>query len=567
MSNPYAFGRKPRPVSGTTTDLRLGGPAPAASAPSPATLQKLRCKLALGGGSWRQQTGEVAPLLRYRLRIAALIAVIPVTIFLVRNLVHPHQHDHSLNIAVQCAVVAIMTLISAVLWTSYPLSMRSLRGLELVAFGVMAAFFTYLHFTVFNHGRVLEWAKEEYQQRVASLAVAAGNIRWFVLIVLYGTFVPNTWKRSATVVGILAAIPLSLCLFMCSTCEQMGPVSGWNPFFDTAITVGLASAIAVFGSYKISSLQQEAVVARELGQYRLKQKLGSGGMGEVYLAEHMMLRRKCALKLIRPDQTADPTNFQRFEREVQAMATLTHSNTVEVYDYGHGEDGTFYYVMEYLPGLSLQDLVDKYGPLPVERAVHYLRQICSALQEAHSIGLIHRDIKPSNVIACQRGGIQDVAKLLDFGLVQSLNLAADAGKLTVQGVILGSPPFMAPEQALGRTNLDARTDIYSLGAVAYFLLTGQAPFTRETAMELLVAHAHEKPTPVGEVRPEVPDDVQAVIMRCLEKEPGRRFQDADSLEQALAQTGCADLWTRPMASGWWRENVGTPSTSDARVMV
>src|SRR5262249_55874885 len=157
----------------------------------------------------------------------------------------------------------------------------------------------------------------------------------------------------------------------------------------------------------VSLLREQAFEARKLGQYQLKERLGSGGMGEVYLAEHVLLRRPCAIKLIRPDQAVDGTSLARFEREVRASATLTHWNTIEIYDYGHAEDGTFYYVMEYLPGLSLQELVDRHGPLPAGRAVYLLRQVCAALREAHAIGLIHRDIKPSNILACERGGVHD----------------------------------------------------------------------------------------------------------------------------------------------------------------
>src|SRR5207302_6745989 len=196
----------------------------------------------------------------------------------------------------------------------------------------------------------------------------------------------------------------------------------------------------------------------QLGQCRLVRRRGAGGMGEVYLGEHLLLRRACAIKLIRPDHAGDATNLSRFEREVQAMATLTHWNTVEIYDYGHATDGTFYYVMEYLPGLSLQELVDRHGPLPPGRAIHFLRQLCAALHEAHAIGLIHRDIKPSNVIACQRGGVYDVAKLLDFGLVvQTVNLPSqgDSDELTAHGTILGSPPFISPEQAKGKGPVDS----------------------------------------------------------------------------------------------------------------
>ena len=261
--------------------------------------------------------------------------------------------------------------------------------------------------------------------------------------------------------------------------------------------LAIAGAIAVLGSRKFHELQQKAHEAERIGQYRLKQVLGFGGMGTVYLAEHVLLRRPCAIKLIRPDQAGDPRTLVRFEREVQAAATLTHWNTIEIFDYGHTEDGTFYYVMEYLPGMNLEDLVEQHGAMPPERAVHFLRQVCQALHEAHGIGLIHRDVKPSNIFACERGKIPDVAKLLDFGLVTTVGTETDGDsvKLTRDGTITGSPAFMSPEQARGRHPLDARTDIYNLGAVAYYLMTGQLPFDRQSTLEMLHAHGYEPLVP------------------------------------------------------------------------
>jgi serine/threonine-protein kinase len=278
-------------------------------------------------------------------------------------------------------------------------------------------------------------------------------------------------------------------------------------------------------------------------------------MGEVHLGEHKLLKRLCAIKLIRPEQAGDPKTLSRFEREVQAMAALTHWNTVEVYDYGRTEDGTFYYVMEYLPGLSLQELVEQHGPLPAARAIHFLRQICAALHEAHSIGLIHRDIKPSNLIACTRGGVHDVAKLLDFGLVHDIcGIATDGPQLTVVGAILGSPNYLSPEQARGKSEIDARTDIYSVGALAYFLVTGQTPFVRDTAMELLAAHMKDDPIAPTQLRPEIPQDLEEVILKCLRKEPDGRFPDAESLDLALASCDAAEDWDGSRAEDWWRES-------------
>jgi serine/threonine-protein kinase len=527
-----------------------------------------RCKVALVAGSGPHFTDELSGLLRRRLRIAAGITLVASAVFLIRHLFVPspftaedEQAAHIL-LAMQALLVAVLTVVSAMLWSRMGLSLRALRSMELCLFGTMAVFFCYLQYVQFHQGHVLSWAAEGHvaKEGVRALATSSNSLRWFVLIVLYGTFIPNTWRRCATIVGLLALTPIVLTFAICFRCAVMGDHTA-PAMFDMTVILSMAAAIAIFGSYKISALEREAYVARKLGQYQLLRRLGGGGMGEVYLAEHMLLRRSCAIKLIRPDQAGDPVNLSRFEREVKSMATLTHWNTVEIYDYGHAEDGTFYYVMEYLPGMTLQDLVDRHGPLPPARAVHFLRQICAGLEEAHAIGLIHRDIKPRNVIACRRGGVTDVAKLLDFGLVQSVGLDKDS-KLTIQGTILGSPPYISPEQALGKDRIDARTDIYSVGALAYFLLTGQPPFPRDTAMEMLVAHVHEKVTPPLELRPELPHDLQAVVLRCLEKTPENRYQDIDSLDRALAECGCGGEWDRDQAAQWWKERAESTSAAE-----
>jgi serine/threonine-protein kinase len=334
--------------------------------------------------------------------------------------------------------------------------------------------------------------------------------------------------------------------------------------------MALAAAFAIYGSHRIEVLRVEVSNARKLGQYQLKQRLGSGGMGEVYLAEHVLLRRPCAVKLIRPDRTTDSHNLLRFEREVQATATLTHPNTVQIFDYGHAEDGTFYYAMEYLPGLNLEDLVKRHGPLPPERAVHLIRQVCGALHEAHAAGLIHRDIKPSNIITCERGGLHDVAKLLDFGLVRSHGVGGGADHLTQEGAIAGTPAYMSPEQADGKKDLDTRSDSYSLGAVAYFLLTGQPPFVRPTPLQTLIAHLCDAAAPLDQFRADVPADLQAVVLRCLEKDPARRFPDARSLDMALAGCHAAGLWTEERAAAWWHGQTasadGANSVANATTM-
>ena len=259
----------------------------------------------------------------------------------------------------------------------------------------------------------------------------------------------------------------------------------------------------------------------------------------------------------------DPRALARFEREVRLTATLSHPNTVEIYDYGRTSDGTYYYVMEYLPGLSLAELVERHGPLPPGRAVYLLRQVCEALREAHAVGLIHRDITPSNIIAARRGGRDDVAKLLDFGLVRPAE--APAADLSAEGQILGTPLFMSPEQAAGDRELDQRSDIYSLGAVAYHLLTGRPPFNGVGGLAVLVAHARDPVVPPSRILTGIPEDLEHVVLRCLAKDAADRFADAESLERALLECACAEDWDQDRAARWWRDagRIAPPHTTAA----
>jgi len=318
-------------------------------------------------------------------------------------------------------------------------------------------------------------------------------------------------------------------------------------------------SLFTFWTHLINRLRCQSRAARQLGQYRLIGRLGAGGMGEVYLAEHCMLKRLCAIKLIHPHRAGDPQALARFEREVRMTARLSHWNTVEIYDYGRTEDGTFFYVMEYLPGLSLEELLERHGPLPAARVVHVLRQTCQALREAHGVGLIHRDIKPGNIFVAQRGALYDVAKLLDFGLVKPRS-ETFATRLTQEGAISGTPLFMSPEQARDGNDVDARSDIYSLGAVAYTLLTGHPPFDGSNPLEVMIAHARDEVAPPSQLRSGVPADLEQVILRCLAKRPEDHFQDAESLEEALAECAAAEQWTQAHAAWWWKEcGEGSPA--------
>jgi serine/threonine-protein kinase len=520
-----------------------------------------RCRLVEGCGPTPFDE-ELASLLRRRLRVVTLIILIPATFFFLRRLSGGHLLTVNLDavpLALQGAVPLVVLLSAGLVWSPLPLPLCRLRSIELVLFGTFAVFFGWLQYSDFSNEGLYTCAMAGRENTVLRSIVASSTGRWFFLLVIYGVFIPNTWRRCAILVGLTAAGALLATALGALSLGRVCPnvLAGLG---DMAVMLIVAVAVAIFGSGRIQALQREVYEAKQLGQYRLKHKLGAGGMGEVFFAEHTLLRRPCAVKVIHPEQAGDPTTLLRFEREVRAMATLTHWNSVEIYDYGHAQDGTFYYVMEYLPGMDLDTLVARHGVLPPERLVHLLRQVCGALREAHGIGLLHRDIKPSNIFICPRGGIHDVAKLLDFGLVQDLGLGRLNDRLTMQGTIVGSPTFMSPEQASGKPNLDVRSDIYSLGGVAYFLLTGQQPFVRETTMQTLLAHAHDPVVPTSRLRPDVPDDLDRVVLRCLEKDPSKRYPDVESLDQDLAACRCAGCWTESQAAAWWESHPQTETT-------
>jgi serine/threonine-protein kinase len=513
----------------------------------------MRCHFAEDSGPGF--THEMADLLRTRLRLAILIVLVGLGLYFLRNVMvlgSAFDHRPFWLLFAGCELAVLATSL-AVLWSRRPLAVRYLRILEFTVFGSIAAFFAWLQVDTYHDGALLRAIVPGNQGLVFRLVGHSAALRWFLLIVLYGTFIPNTGRRCAAIVGGLALLPILLMIVG----SQLDRATGdyvLSALPETIILMATGVAIAVFGSHKMRELHKQAHEAQRLGQYRLKRVLGFGGMGAVYLAEHVLLRRPCAIKMIRPDQAGDPKTLLRFEREVQATATLTHWNTIEVFDYGHAEDGTFYYVMEYLPGMNLEALVEEHGSLPPQRAVHLLRQVCQALREAHGIGLIHRDIKPSNIFACERGKVYDVAKLLDFGLVKTLGGDGDSVKLTREGAFAGSPAFISPEQAAGREQLDARSDIYNVGAVAYYLMTGKLAFDRLTPLQMIHAHASEPFVPDSEFNDVVPADLQRVIRCCLEKDPNRRYPDAVSLEKALAACGVANQWTVERAEDWWRQN-------------
>ena len=322
----------------------------------------------------------------------------------------------------------------------------------------------------------------------------------------------------------------------------------------------------------IYGLRKEVREAQKLGQYTLLEKLGEGGMGQVFRAQHAMLRRPTAVKLLHPDRAFGPEDLARFEREVQLTAQLSHPNVVTVFDYGRTPDGVFYYAMELLAGHDLEEIVERSGPLPAARVVHILVQVASALAEAHAVGLIHRDIKPANIILCARGRTCDVAKVVDFGLVKQLGPAADdavtgesdgRGALSSgpdvsrAGSIVGTPMYLAPEALRDPGSLDGRADLYALGAVAYFLLTGTVVFGGNSVMDACRHHVVSAPeSPSERLRAHCPDatipeDLEQIVLRCLAKAPDDRPASANELLEALTACSVAGKWTDADARAAW----------------
>ncbi len=333
------------------------------------------------------------------------------------------------------------------------------------------------------------------------------------------------------------------------------------------VGVSMLGGVSVLVSRSLYRLQRSAHKAKRLGNYLIEKELGAGGMGKVYLARHAMICRPTAIKVLSsPEDTADSA-LARFEREVQLSASLTHPNTITIFDFGRTADDTFYYAMEYLEGLDLDKLVEHFGPVPPERAIYFLRQVCGSLSEAHGRGIVHRDIKPSNVFITHRGGLYDFVKVLDFGLARKVQQAEETG-LTKTGMVLGTPRYIAPESIYGTKRSDARSDLYNLGGVAYWMLTGRPLFPGASSVDLIIDHVKTIPEPPSAVAEQsIPRELDAVIMKCLEKDPDDRYQTSDELVQALQKVPVGPPWSQDLARAWWDEHgselgVGETPASD-----
>jgi serine/threonine-protein kinase len=445
-------------------------------------------------------------------------------------------------------VVAILSIAASLaLW-------RYTRGLTCCPRLALDLALVYEVFLALGIGIVNQWEPHR---------VLAGRLSWIcVLILLFPMIAPNT-PRKTIIASLLAASmdPAGLVVAHWRGLETPSfAVILWNylPNYVCAL-------IAVIPSKIMIHLGRRMQEARELGSYRLMHLIGRGGMGEVWRATHRMLARPAAIKLIKQEILGDPKNaravVQRFRREAEAASFLQSPHTIRLYDFGETRSGTAYFVMELLDGLDLETLVRRHGPLPPERVIHALRQTCHSLGEAHERGLVHRDVKPANIYLCRLGREYDFVKVLDFGLVkydreQSVLETVEAtAELTT-----GTPAYMAPEMANGEP-VDRRTDLYALGCVAYWLLTGELVFEADSPLRMLIQHIQTVPLPpsLRSGRP-VPAELERLVMRCLEKRPDRRPASADEIAEELDRMVSGRGWTQTDGREWWDTHIAAPAS-------
>jgi serine/threonine protein kinase len=423
----------------------------------------------------------------------------------------------------------------------------------------------YMVFTAFALGLTFHWAPTPTTTHDLS-----PQISWIGAVVLMSAaIVPSTPARTMAA-GVLAVSmnPIAMLIARAKGLWNFdSPADALFMHFPDYLLLGVAVVI----SHVVTGLGQQVAKAREMGSYQLGELLGRGGMGEVYRATHRMLARPAAIKLIRPEMLggSDPAAAQlavtRFRREAQTAANLRSPHTVELFDFGVTDDQTLYFVMELLEGLNLESLVRRHGVLPAGRVVHILRQVCASLEEAHVGGLVHRDIKPANIHVGRVGLVYDFVKVLDFGLVKPIKDASLEHSLVTQGgLVIGTPGYMAPETALSAV-VDGRADLYSVGCVAYYLLTGRQVFEGDTMMQVFAQHLQAEPTPPSQRgASSVPHELEQLVLNCLAKKPEDRPQSAAELDRRLAEID-VERWTDVHARQWWAQAQPSPSDPDGSV--
>jgi len=390
------------------------------------------------------------------------------------------------------------------------------------------------------------------------------QVSWIVILLLVYSMVAPVSPRKMFAAALVAASldPLGVWLAHLRGLPVPSPFETFIIFWPNYVAAGLATIPSRFLRHVGHKLNK----ARELGSYELVNLLGQGGMGEVWEAKHRLLARRAAVKLVRPELLGASTDVEaklvlkRFEREAQATAALNSPHTIQVFDFGSTDDGTFYYVMELLMGRDLESMVREFGPVPAARAGFLLRQVCHSLADAHARGLVHRDIKPANIYVCRMGLEYDFVKVLDFGLVK-LNHQTASGEriqtlMTADQRTTGTPAYMAPEIILGEAVIDRRADVYALGCVAYYALTGQLVFEADTPMKMLLQHVQAEPIPPSH-RTElpIPHELDELVLACLQKDPNKRPQNAEVLLDMAVGCKSGDCWNQDLAKGWWYKHL------------
>ena len=496
-------------------------------------------------------------LLRRRLLSLSLVFLATGVLWSSANLLNQRAFLPIIQIPLLLAIGCMALL----LFSKKPLSLTPLRALELFLFGSAAAYMGLQDFAFIDQNAALG----------DSGMVLSGLLRtvshYVLLVIVYGMYIPNTWQRAVWVISPLAAAPVAATLFLWVSYPEIAETMALThsgDFVDAGVLLIFGATVAIGGTQIVGHYQRGQVKTAEMGFYRLRERIGVGGMGEVWLAEHDKLVRPAVIKLIRPERLKEggkeaQRTVRRFEKEAQATAELRSPHTVEIYDFGVTYDQTFYYVMEYLNGIDLDTLVKKHGPVPPQRTNYLLQQACESLGQAHNHHLIHRDVKPANIFLCRMGLSYDFIKVLDFGLVKTQTNGVSrpqgdmSSELTMEGMTTGTPAFMAPELAVGQDNVDVRSDIYALGCVGYWLLTGELVFQRENPIAMIVDHVNATPVPPSQrTENDVPEELDRIILKCLEKDPAQRFQTAMELAEALSACYRPRDWSRDHAESWWK---------------